>query len=245
LPQVLRDFFALADGITDEIQHKRWLKGLGPALGGFLRLAADDQVAALPWCLAVAINFLLLVGLRRSAHRGMYFRPEGFRGAVQALGQLLLAANLTRAVGAAALHGPVLWAAVRRRARAAALRDHRLSGSARMLDLARDAAAKLAGPTAAAVAVLAAQALVDATGRDTGGAAVATLFRCAALLVLVGVGSAAYAVCNQRPLLLKPGPQAFVFLVEAVRIEGIPSTLIYTLLNVRKNTQKGTFAEPR
>jgi hypothetical protein len=75
--QILRDFFRLTERLTDELRSKRVIAG--DSMIGKLRFANNELIESMPWWLAIVINFIIIISVRRNAADEIHFEPESFR----------------------------------------------------------------------------------------------------------------------------------------------------------------------
>jgi len=85
--QLIRDFFAMATDLTDEMEHKMKLAG-----NYFLRVTTHDYFEILPYIAALVINFLMLISMHKSVDDTQIptFKPAGFKDAIFVLGVIQL-----------------------------------------------------------------------------------------------------------------------------------------------------------
>jgi hypothetical protein len=242
--QVLRDFFRLTEGITDEIQHRRRLAGSGEAffVGTFLKVTTNESFEVVPWVLAMCLNFMLIISVRRPPDQfrsqgdsSFYFEPASFQAGVHGLGRALLIANLAMVLSTVALQAPLLWVSLERRAVDAASREVRL-GPVRRRQLLRSCAVAFAPPLAWVVGLLIARTLIHLTGVDGQSPELRAIMQFIALIVTVPFLRALRTVLELRPFFLNSAARAFVFVYDTCTFEGLTWKLIFTIINVSKSS---------
>ena len=229
--QVLRSFFTFANALTDEIEFKQQLAKSGRIFGRFLKLTTNESFEMVPWALAMAINFLMLAGVRRRHppldpnKANWEFYPPSSRVAVTVLGVLLLTANLSAVGSTVALQAPVRWAAAVRRAH-----EHHAKE-----DYNGDAAAHAAGdlvvPAAALAAGLVCRTVLEESGLDERSEALHAVMRALPLFVALPFVRAARRTLGRRPFAQHPAAHALVFAYDTATMESLVWKLVFLAIN--------------
>lgn len=242
------------DNVTDEINHKKWLAGVGTVIGDYLRLATNEKFHKTPWYISIFINFLLIISVQRGHGDDIKFHPRSFQSGeqqqnaspkknmltsdnlpsslgVHILGALLLVANVSVLVSAVVLHGPLLWLRSTRRVKSEQI-QHDANGPVRFSTRRRIIINAFFPPIVYVIVIVVGTQLVYLTNAHERSEALEYFLRFAAFLLMFPFATAFHDVLSVRPWVLNPVSRIFVFVYDLCMLSEFKWKLILTIINV-------------